>query len=102
MKDFISTLKKEVVLRIDYNSKDLPQSVRELKPTVYLEDKNTFCCILGEDPEAGIFGCGRTPFEALLNWDQHLQQKAAGERAILRKVTGKHPLWVSWLNEHPS
>jgi hypothetical protein len=59
---------------IDYNSGDVPSSAKEFKPAVY-KDRSMFCCILGPNPETGVFGCGDTLHEALTDWDRHLQER---------------------------
>jgi hypothetical protein len=28
------------------------------------------------DPQAGVFGCGNSTKEALIDWDKHLQERA--------------------------
>ena len=99
---FSKYLKKDTILSIDYNSKDLPLYVQFFKPTVYIEDKNTFCCILGPDPESGIFGCGLTPVEAMINWDLSYQSLCGIKPAVQEKYfkeAGLYDLWVSWKRE---
>jgi hypothetical protein len=43
-----------------------------LKPVVFKEG-NSYCCILGPDPQMGVFGSGDTPAEALEDWEAQLQ-----------------------------
>lgn len=43
-----------------------------LNPTLY-KDGDSYCCILGPDPESGVIGCGRTPEKAVHDWDEHLK-----------------------------
>ncbi len=62
-------------IKIDYQSSSLPETVRKLKPALY-KDGNSFCCLLGPDPQEGIFGCGETEEEALLDWDTHVKDRA--------------------------
>lgn len=57
----------ESIVTIDYQSEGIPLTARMFKPTVFKEGA-AFCCILGEDPQMGIFGCGDTPQEALTDW----------------------------------
>jgi hypothetical protein len=45
-----------------------------LKPVVFKEG-DSYCCLLGPDPQAGVFGCGDTPMEALSDWDANLQAR---------------------------
>jgi hypothetical protein len=43
-----------------------------LKPIVF-KDGDSYCCVLGPDPQQGVFGCGDTPAEALAEWETNLQ-----------------------------
>nr|WP_315419652.1 hypothetical protein [uncultured Pedobacter sp.] len=43
-----------------------------LDPTVF-KDGDSYCCIFGSDPQSGVFGCGDTPEEALIDWDKNLR-----------------------------
>jgi hypothetical protein len=61
-------------LEVDYESEDLPVSVRELRPIVY-KDGDSICSVLGSDPQDGIFGCGISPEAALKDWDHHLKER---------------------------
>jgi hypothetical protein len=61
-------------ISLDYNSDDLPKSVKKLKPILFHEG-NAFCCLLGPDPQEGIFGCGNTEKEALEDWDKHAKER---------------------------
>jgi hypothetical protein len=59
---------------IDFDAEDLAYEIRELRPVVF-EDGGSYCCLLGPDPQAGIFGCGDTPEQALSDWQQHLKER---------------------------
>ncbi|ACU60708.1 hypothetical protein [Chitinophaga pinensis] len=59
---------------IDYGQPELPRAIRELHPVLFKEG-DSYCCLLGPDPQAGIFGCGATPGEALTDWDEHLRER---------------------------
>lgn len=65
-----------------------------LKPVVYVEGKN-YCCLLGLDPESGIFGKGRTLEKALAEWDKSLQKHLAQDNdedyiiAYVKNLLGK-------------
>jgi hypothetical protein len=63
------------VVSIDYQQADFPESVRKLKPIVY-KDGDSFCCLLGPDPQEGVFGCGQTAEKALADWDVHAKDRA--------------------------
>jgi hypothetical protein len=64
---------EEMVVQINYEDSDIPETVRELRPAVY-RDGDSFCVLLGPDPQAGIFGCGDTTDQALRDWDQHFTE----------------------------
>jgi hypothetical protein len=56
---------------IDFSNPELPPSVKKLEPLVFKEG-GMYCCLLGPDPQEGVFGCGETPKLALADWDEHL------------------------------
>jgi hypothetical protein len=60
---------------VDYEAADIPPSVKEFKPAVF-KDGPSFCVLLGPDPQTGVFGCGDTTDDALVDWDKHLQERA--------------------------
>ena len=62
------------IVKIDYNSADLPFSVREFRPTVY-KDRDGYNCLLGPDPEAGIFGTGVSIRQAVNDWDRSFSER---------------------------
>ncbi len=64
---------EDMKVKFDYNEADLPPSVVKFQPAVF-RDGDNYCCLLGPDPMEGIFGCGPTLKEALLDWDAHLQE----------------------------
>jgi hypothetical protein len=64
---------EELKVIIDYNE-DLPLSVVRFEPVVF-KDGDSYCCLLGPNPSEGIFGCGNTAKEALLDWDTNLQKR---------------------------
>jgi hypothetical protein len=63
----------EMKVEIDYSSKEVPESVKTFQPLLF-KDGNSYCCVLGPDPQLGVFGCGDTPFHALQDWDKHLKE----------------------------
>lgn len=65
---------REMIVRFDYEAKDVPSSVRELRPVIF-QDGNDFCCVLGPDMRNGIFACGLSPQEALKNWQRNLVER---------------------------
>ena len=65
---------EEMKIPIDYGDQQIPASVKTFRPLLYQEGES-FCCILGPDPQSGIFGCGKTPQEALEDWDVNLSDR---------------------------
>jgi hypothetical protein len=65
---------EEMLVHFNYEAKDVPQTVRELRPVIF-QDGNDFCCVLGPDMKKGIFACGLSPQEALKNWQRNLDQR---------------------------
>lgn len=66
----------ELKVPIDFTDKELPPSVNTFRPLLF-HDGNAFCCVLGPDPQEGVFGCGESPKAALMDWDKHLQERIA-------------------------
>lgn len=54
----------------------LSGAAKALKPVLFKEG-DSFCALLGPDPQAGVFGCGPTPKQALSDWDEHLKEYLA-------------------------
>jgi hypothetical protein len=67
------TVPDEMRVDIDYSDVQLPESVKTFQPLLFKEG-NSYCCVLGPDPQAGVFGCGDTPIHALQDWDKHLKE----------------------------
>jgi hypothetical protein len=63
---------EEMKADVDISGPDIPASVKQLRPVVFREG-NAYCCLLGPDPQAGVFGCGSSAKEALQDWDRNLQ-----------------------------
>ena len=85
-------------LTIDYDSSEIPESARIYKPKLFKEGVK-YCALLGEDPQAGIFGCGDTPLDALLDWDkayQYLRTKDPELKSVFCKTTGPSNLWLDF------
>lgn len=62
-----------------------------LKPVVF-KDGDSFCCILGPDPQMGVFGCGNTPEEALEEWNDQLKlrlKRSNQDDEVVQMVMGK-------------
>lgn len=63
-------------VKVDFTAPELPASARRLEPLVWKEG-DAYCCLLGPDPEEGVFGCGASPELALADWDRQLAQHLA-------------------------
>ena len=63
-------------IKIDYTRKELPASVQLFKPSVFRDGK-AYCCLLGPDPQVGIFGCGYSPLQAMADWDEQFNAELA-------------------------
>lgn len=59
------------IVPIDFTAESLSREIKELRPTVYVQG-NAFCCLLGADPQTGIFACGDTIETALAAWQDAL------------------------------
>jgi hypothetical protein len=64
----------EVKVEIDFTDSHVPDSVKTFQPLLFKEG-NEFCCVLGPNPEEGVYGCGETPLAALKDWDKNLQKR---------------------------
>ena len=64
----------EMKIELDLTSKKFSREVITLLPEVFKEG-NSFCCLLGPDPQEGIFGCGDTPDEAISDWENSLRKR---------------------------
>lgn len=58
-------IEDDAIIILDYTKPELPDVVQEFRPTVY-KDGDAYCCFLGPDPQAGIFGCGRSVEAAVM------------------------------------
>jgi hypothetical protein len=65
-------LPEEMKVPFDYTEEWVPGRVKTLEPTIFKEG-NDYCCLLGADPQAGIFGCGDTVKAAVEDWNNHLK-----------------------------
>src|SRR5690606_7178376 len=64
----------DIRVEIDLTSESMPRTIRTLLPAVYKEG-DSYCCLLGPDPEQGIFACGNTPESALSAWEEQLRKR---------------------------
>lgn len=64
-------VEESMKVNVDFSEEVLPKSARNLQPLVWREG-DSYCCLLGPDPQQGVFGCGDTPLLAIVDWDTHL------------------------------
>ena len=65
---------KMAKIDLNYNDPDLPAPVRQFKPVLFKEG-DSFCMLLGPDPQEGIFGCGNTANDAIQDWEHHFNDE---------------------------
>jgi hypothetical protein len=70
---------EEMKVKIDFSAPGIPSSVKMFRPLVF-HDGDAFCCVLGPDPQLGVFGCGETLEKALTDWDGHLKEQISQDR----------------------
>jgi hypothetical protein len=72
---------EEMKVNVDITDPKIPASVKQLRPVLFREG-DAYCCVLGPDPEAGVFGSGKSTNETLQDWDRSLQMlKKSGKDA---------------------
>jgi hypothetical protein len=64
----------KIPVSVNFNDPAVPENARLIRPLVW-QDENSYCVLLGPDPQNGIFGCGDTVTTALKKWDQQLKNK---------------------------
>lgn len=57
----------EYKIDFDYDAPNVPEMAKVLRPVIY-KDGNSFSCLLGPNPEEGVFGSGHTAEEAVTMW----------------------------------
>lgn len=65
---------KKVVL--NYEDPTLTKFVRQFRPLVY-RDGNLYCCILGPNPETGVFACADSLEDTLQQWTEEVKKRAS-------------------------
>jgi len=68
------TIPNENKIDLNFDTANLPVSIKIFQPLLFI-DGNGYCCVLGPDPQEGIFGSGNTPDEALFDWDESLRKR---------------------------
>lgn len=67
-------ISEDAIIPIDYDSNELSDFVKELRPVVFMEG-DSFCCLLGPNQQEGIFGCGDSSDEAIEDWEKTLNKR---------------------------
>jgi hypothetical protein len=70
------TVSEEKKVKVDFELSDFPRTVKVIKPLVF-KDGNVFCCAIGQDPHAGVFGYGNTAKKAIDDWNVKLMDRLA-------------------------
>ncbi|MFI5453410.1 hypothetical protein ACHMWN_14785 [Pedobacter sp. UC225_61] len=71
-RDFDSFEKVE----FNFDQEWVPKKAQKLRPHLY-KDGFAYCCVFGPDPQVGIYGCGDSPEEAIMDWADDLDQRIA-------------------------
>ena len=66
-------MKIDPEMRVAVDLDQFTPNVQLLKPEVF-KDGDSYCCVLGPDPAAGILGRGPTPEAAIRDWDNNLEE----------------------------
>src|ERR1700676_2936867 len=64
----------EDVVEINYEEPDFPPSFLAFKPIIFKSD-HLYCCLLGPNPQEGIFGFGYTVASAISQWNQEFKRR---------------------------
>jgi len=70
---------EDMKVKVDFTAADIPASVKMFRPLVF-HDGDSFCCVLGPDPQLGIFGCGDSVESAMKDWDDHLREQITHDK----------------------
>lgn len=62
---------EEIKVPINYEAAGLSEEIKVLRPVVFRHG-DSYCCLLGPDPQTGIFGAGTTPGKAMSDWTYNL------------------------------
>ena len=69
-------VEESIKVNVDFTATGIPANAKKLEPLVY-KDGDLYCCLLGPNPEEGIFGCGDNTELALADWEKHLTERLA-------------------------
>jgi hypothetical protein len=65
---------ENVVIPINYDDEGNSRFIKKLRPVVFRREED-YCCLLGPNLEHGIAGCGVTPDNAIINWEQQIMSR---------------------------
>lgn len=65
-------------IEIDYQDWTVNAATKALQPVVFKQG-DAYFCLLGPDPQVGIFGCGDTAFDAITDWEQNMQARVQNQ-----------------------
>jgi hypothetical protein len=65
---------RKAKIDLNYDDPNLPAAVHQFKPVLFREGES-FCMLLGPDPQEGIFGCGDSVDVAISDWDRHFNEE---------------------------
>ena len=60
-------------INLNYDDPNLPGAVRQFKPVLF-RDGDSYCVLLGPDPQEGVFGCGDSADLAINDWERHFNE----------------------------
>ncbi|WP_316809420.1 hypothetical protein [Pedobacter agri] len=66
----------------------LEGTAAKFNPIIFKNEDN-FCALYGNNPQSGIYGCGKSIEEALLNWEYNLQLMLSNNMD-LKKMLSEH------------
>jgi len=61
-------------VEIDFQRPGIPYAAQVLHPLLF-KDGDNYCCILGPNLQEGVAGLGKTPEQAIQDWDKNLTQR---------------------------
>jgi len=65
------------LIEFDFDQQWVPKRAQKLRPRLY-RDGYAYCCVFGPDLQVGIYGCGDSPEEAIMEWTDDLDQRIKG------------------------
>ncbi|KQN38568.1 hypothetical protein ASE92_03830 [Pedobacter sp. Leaf41] len=63
---------------------------KKLSPKIF-KHENNFCVLYGEDAQTGIYGCGISVEDALIDWEHQLNKALSNDVNIKRLIANVNP-----------